>query len=35
MVKAGEFRRIYDLSVGESEEWYINDHCFARGSDGT
>ena len=27
MVKAGEFRRIYDPSVGESEEWYINDHC--------
>jgi beta-fructofuranosidase len=35
IVKAGEFRRIYDPSVGESGEWYINDHCFARGVDGT
>lgn len=25
---AGPFRRIYDPGVGESEPWYINDHCL-------
>ena len=30
LVEAGEFHRIYDPSVGESETWYINDHCFVR-----
>ncbi|HYG34756.1 MAG TPA: glycoside hydrolase, partial [Clostridia bacterium] len=30
LVKAGEFVRIYDPSVGEKEKWYINDHCFLR-----
>jgi arabinan endo-1,5-alpha-L-arabinosidase len=35
MVSAGEFQKIYDPSVGESQAWYINDHCFIRGQDGT
>ncbi|MGI6165834.1 MAG: family 43 glycosylhydrolase [Limnochordia bacterium] len=34
-VRAGEFVRIYDPSVGEKEQWYINDHCFVQGVDGT
>jgi hypothetical protein len=34
LVGAGEFRKIYDPSVGERERWYINDHCFVRGHDG-
>lgn len=34
MIHAGEFKRIYDPSVGEQESWYINDHCFIRGEDG-
>jgi beta-fructofuranosidase len=33
-VTAGEFQKIYDPSVGEKEEWYINDHCILRGNDG-
>lgn len=28
------FRRIFDPSLGESEPWYINDHCFIRAEDG-
>ncbi|MCA1736179.1 MAG: family 43 glycosylhydrolase [Actinobacteria bacterium] len=32
---AGDFERIYDPSVGERESWYINDHTFFRGRDGT
>ena len=32
---AGEFSRIYDPSIGETKSWYINDHCFVRGDDGT
>ncbi len=24
----GEYRRIFDQSVGEDQPWYINDHCF-------
>ena len=35
LVEAGEFVKIYDPSVGEKEKWYINDHCFIRGGDGT
>ena len=35
LLEAGEFVRIYDPSVGEKEKWYINDHCFIRGADGT
>lgn len=34
MIQAGEFKRIYDPSVGEDERWYINDHCFIRDQDG-
>ena len=34
-VEAGEFVKIYDPSVGEKGKWYINDHCFIRGKDGT
>jgi hypothetical protein len=32
---AGEFRRVYDPSVGEDTAWYINDHTFARDHAGT
>lgn len=32
--EAGAFVRIYDPSVGEARQWYINDHCFIRGRDG-
>ncbi len=35
LLEAGEFVKIYDPSVGEHEKWYINDHCFIRGQDGT
>lgn len=31
---AGPFRKIYDPSVGESEPWYINDHCFIQDDTG-
>jgi arabinan endo-1,5-alpha-L-arabinosidase len=34
LVKAGEFVKIYDPSVGEKAKWYINDHCFIHGDDG-
>jgi len=34
LVKAGDFVKIYDPSVGEKAKWYINDHCFAYGNDG-
>lgn len=34
-VSAGPFTKIYDPSVGESGPWYINDHTFVRGADGT
>jgi len=27
-VQAGEFKHIYDPSIGETERWYINDHCI-------
>jgi arabinan endo-1,5-alpha-L-arabinosidase len=33
LVKAGEFVKIYDPSVGEKEKWYINDHCFIYGEE--
>ncbi|MFC2085155.1 glycosyl hydrolase family 32 [Bacteroidota bacterium] len=33
LVKAGEFKKIYDPGIGEEEKWYINDHCFIYGSD--
>lgn len=31
---AGGYRLIYEPSIGETESWYINDHCFIRGEDG-
>jgi beta-fructofuranosidase len=31
---ASPFDRIYDPSVGESSDWYINDHTLIRGADG-
>ena len=34
LVRAGEFTKIYDPSIGENEKWYINDHCFIRSADG-
>ncbi|HEU5125832.1 MAG TPA: family 43 glycosylhydrolase [Verrucomicrobiae bacterium] len=33
-VRAGEFKKIYDPGVNESEPWYINDHCFIHAKDG-
>ncbi len=35
LVEAGDFKKVYDPSVGEKEPWYINDHCLIRGKDGT
>lgn len=32
--QVGEFKRIYDPSIGESSDWYYNDHTFVRGKDG-
>jgi arabinan endo-1,5-alpha-L-arabinosidase len=32
--RVGEFNKIYDPSVGETERWYINDHTFIRAEDG-
>jgi arabinan endo-1,5-alpha-L-arabinosidase len=34
-VVAGDFERIYDPSVGEAEQWYVNDHTFVRDQGGT
>lgn len=34
-VKSGKFQKIYDPSVGEKNNWYINDHCFIRAANGT
>src|SRR5262249_21309677 len=31
----GPFAKLYDPSVGESQKWYINDHCFIEAHDGT
>lgn len=31
----GDFRLVYDPSIGEAERWYVNDHTFVRGADGT
>ena len=31
LVKAGEFVKIYDPTIGEKEKWYVNDHCFIHG----
>ncbi|MBN1457675.1 MAG: ADP-ribosylglycohydrolase family protein [Sedimentisphaerales bacterium] len=29
-----DYVKIYDQSIGESQQWYINDHCFIYGHDG-
>lgn len=34
LVSAGEFKKIYNPSVGESSQWYINDHCFVFDKEG-
>jgi arabinan endo-1,5-alpha-L-arabinosidase len=34
-VTAGAFERIYDPSLGEDQAWYVNDHTFVRGPDGS
>ncbi|MFC7880008.1 DUF2961 domain-containing protein [Isoptericola sp. NPDC057391] len=34
-VTAGDRTKIYDPSVGEDEPWYVNDHTFVQGPDGT
>lgn len=33
-VFAGEFKKIYDPSLGEEKAWYINDHTIIPGPDG-
>jgi beta-fructofuranosidase len=33
-VVAGEWTHIYDPSLGEAEQWYVNDHTIFRASDG-
>lgn len=34
LVTSGEFEQIYNPSLGETEQWYINDHCFIQDKDG-
>ncbi|MEY2426483.1 MAG: hypothetical protein QOI61_2055 [Actinomycetota bacterium] len=34
-VACGDWTHIYDPSVGEAEQWYVNDHTIFRGFDGT
>ena len=34
LVIAGEFKRIYNPSIGEEKSWYINDHCFIQDKKG-
>lgn len=34
-VTAGDFTKIYDPSIGESQSWYINDHTFVQDASGT
>jgi hypothetical protein len=31
----GDFKKVYDPSIGETSPWYINDHTFIRAQDGT
>jgi beta-fructofuranosidase len=33
-ITVGQFRCIYDPSVGEEQRWYINDHTLVRAADG-
>ena len=34
LITSSEFKRIYNPSVGETEQWYINDHCFIQDKTG-
>jgi hypothetical protein len=34
-LRIGEFERVFDPSIGEKARWYINDHTFIHGEDGT
>jgi arabinan endo-1,5-alpha-L-arabinosidase len=34
-IEVGQYTHIYDPSIGENVPWYINDHCFIEGDDGT
>ena len=34
-VQAGPFQLVHDPSVTDEEPWYLNDHTFVRGPDGT
>lgn len=34
VTRTGEFKRIYDHTPGEKEQWFVNDHCIVRGPDG-
>ncbi len=33
-VECGAFVRVYDQSVGEARQWYVNDHCFIKDEEG-
>ena len=33
-VNCGEFHKIYDPSISDTDKWYINDHCFVRDANG-
>ncbi len=35
LVTAGKFIKIYDPTIGETEPWYLNDHCFIQDDKGT
>ncbi|WP_285486061.1 glycosyl hydrolase family 32 [Amycolatopsis taiwanensis] len=34
-VSAGTFTKIYDPSIGEPQQWYVNDHTFIQDTSGT
>ncbi len=34
LIENREFVQVFDQSVGESQQWYINDHCFIKANDG-
>ncbi|MCP3804211.1 hypothetical protein NLX83_33555 [Allokutzneria sp. A3M-2-11 16] len=34
-VSAGEWRHLYDPTIGEDRNWYLNDHTFVRDAGGT
>ena len=33
-VTCGDFRPVYDPSIGEERAWYVNDHTFVRDAEG-